>query len=225
MKKKLRINKVTKITQIKAIFSLLILLLVSSITCSVFAQQIPRASEQAKTELQQRLNKITQLHAVFTQKVFQDDFLIQEGKGEFWIKRPNLFRWQMSEPDSLSLISNGKTIWYYTPAIHQVSLMSFENSENTQLWQLLTNNKQNEAFWQNYTVTQKADHFYINPKDQTESRFELTLSKTGQLMQMVMIEADDQRTTYQLSAQSVQPIPLSYFEFKIPKGTTIDDHR
>lgn len=206
---------------------LTIILVNSLLMASIFAQQTVSmtTNDKAKIQLQSRLNKIKQLNAHFIQKVHQNGSFIQESKGELWLMRPNLFRWQIAEPDPLSIISDGKTIWYYTPEINQVTLMSASNSDNTQLLQILTDKDSDSAFWQNYSIAQKQDQFYLNPKDKTELRFELTILETGKLTHMTMIESDDQTTTYQLSGQNIQNIPLSRFNFKLPQNVTIDDQR
>ena len=39
----------------------------------------------------------------------------KENKGDIWVKRPNLMRWQTYKPDANLLVSNGKKFWFYTP--------------------------------------------------------------------------------------------------------------
>ena len=39
-----------------------------------------------------------------------------ETSGRIYIKRPSSFRWETHQPDPSIMISNGKKLWYYTPA-------------------------------------------------------------------------------------------------------------
>lgn len=181
------------------------------------------SSEGAKKELQMRLFKISFFSAQFKQEIYEDGFLTEEGEGEFWLSRPNLFNWQVKEPDPISIISDGKTIWYYTPEVAQVTLFSPQQIDKLQLFHLLTDVKSQS--WQDYTISQQDDRFLLIPKDPTLNRYELVISKKGELQQMIIAEAEDQKTIYSLTRQNHQKTPSSKFKFVVPKNVTIDDQR
>lgn len=72
--------------------------------------------------LKSRLDKVASFHASFTQKVTDaGGAAVQEGQGELWVKRPDLFNWHMTQPDESVLVSDGKTLWFYNPFVEQVS--------------------------------------------------------------------------------------------------------
>lgn len=205
---------------------IIFLLLMSS---SAFAQKITLndavskvQTQEAQAILQSRLNKMTQFYAQFHQKIYEDGFLIQEGKGQFWLKRPNLFYWEMQDPDASFIVSNGKTVWYYTPAIKQVTLMNFDQSVNGDLLQLLTDNQ--SVSWSQYQVSQTEQTFTLTPRDPAQMAFQLEIEPSGKLTKIVMIE-EDQTTEYALFNQSTRAIAPSKFEFEIPPKVTIDDQR
>ncbi len=48
------------------------------------------------------------------------------GRGDLWVKRPNLFNWHMTQPDESVLVSDGKTLWFYNPFVEQATATSAE---------------------------------------------------------------------------------------------------
>ena len=67
-------------------------LLTSFVASSVWAD--------AASDLKSRLDKVSSFHASFTQKVTDGSGnAVQEGQGDLWVKRPNLFNWHMTQPD------------------------------------------------------------------------------------------------------------------------------
>ena len=74
--------------------------------------------------LSSRLDKVNAFSANFTQKVISPDGeILVDGTGDLSIKRPNLFRWDTKTPDASLLVSDGKTVWYYSPFVEQVTAM------------------------------------------------------------------------------------------------------
>ena len=65
----------------------------------------------AASDLKSRLDKVSSFHASFTQKVTDGSGnAVQDGQGDLWVKRPNLFNWHMTQPDESILVSDGYNI-------------------------------------------------------------------------------------------------------------------
>lgn len=76
----------------------------------------------AASDLKSRLDKVSSFHASFTQKVTDGSGnAVQDGQGDLWVKRPNLFNWHMTQPDESVLVSDGKTLWFYNPFVEQAT--------------------------------------------------------------------------------------------------------
>ena len=89
-------------------------LLTSFVASSVWAD--------AASDLKSRLDKVSSFHASFTQKVTDGSGnAVQEGQGDLWVKRPNLFNWHMTQPDESILVSDGKTLWFFNPFVEQAT--------------------------------------------------------------------------------------------------------
>ncbi|SMY35786.1 Outer-membrane lipoprotein carrier protein precursor [Photobacterium malacitanum] len=176
--------------------------------------------------LSSRLDKVNAFSANFTQKVTSPDGeVLVNGTGDLSIKRPNLFRWATETPDKSLLVSDGKTVWYYSPFVEQVTAMWLKDATEQTPFVLLTRNSASD--WSKYNVAQLADTFTLTPKDKTSSmdKFVVTVSNTGQVRNFSVIETDGQRSKYVLSDFKRTTPAASLFTFTPPKGVELDDQR
>ena len=73
------------------------------------------------SELSNLLNKMNSLTGNFKQKVIdQNGAILQEVSGQFFLKKPNLFKWNYLEPVKSQLISDGELLYLYDPDLKQV---------------------------------------------------------------------------------------------------------
>ncbi|MGL4861477.1 MAG: outer membrane lipoprotein chaperone LolA [Enterobacteriaceae bacterium] len=179
------------------------------------------------SELQKRLNKVKSFHANFVQSVVSaDNTLIQNGKGELWIQRPNLFLWHTTEPDESVMVSDGKTLWFYNPFVEQVSAHWLDSATSDTPFMLIARNR--PADWREYRISQKGDDFKLEPvqgKKSNLQQFSITVTPEGTIKSFVAVEQDGQRNSYTLSQQNNGAIPATQFHFVLPKGVTLDDQR
>ncbi|GHA67040.1 outer-membrane lipoprotein carrier protein [Photobacterium aphoticum] len=177
-------------------------------------------------ELSTRLGKVNAFSADFKQTVISPDGdVLVEGEGDVSIKRPNLFRWNTETPDENVLISDGKTLWYYSPFIEQVTAMWLKDATEQTPFVLLTRNS--AADWQQYNVAQTADTFTLTPKSGASSmgKFVVTVAKSGDVRGFSVIEQDGQRSNFIFSKFTKQIPAASQFSFVPPKGVELDDQR
>lgn len=177
-----------------------------------------------KQLLQARLDKIQGFYAQFSQKVTNDDGgLIQDGAGEIWVNRPHFFNWTMNEPDETVIISNGQTVWFYTPLVEQVTVMDFSQVVDNNLLLLITNSYSDT--WNDYQVQRQQNNFILTPIQPMQQRYTITVLPTGMIANFAIIDTDGQRSYYELSHQTLGNVDTQKFEFVIPAGLTIDDQR
>ena len=169
-------------------------LLTSFVASSVWAD--------AASDLKSRLDKVSSFHASFTQKVTDGSGnAVQEGQGDLWVKRPNLFNWHMTQPDESILVSDGKTLWFYNPFVEQATATWLKDATSNTPFMLIARNQASD--WQQYNIKQTGDEFVLTPKGSNGNlkQFTINVSTNGTINQFGAVEQDDQRSSYQLKSQ------------------------
>ena len=112
-----------------------------AITCALLSSLVASSVwADAASDLKSRLDKVSSFHASFTQKVTDGSgAAVQEGQGDLWVKRPNLFNWHMTQPDESILVSDGKTLWFYNPFVEQATATWLKDATGNTLKQFTIN--------------------------------------------------------------------------------------
>ncbi len=179
-----------------------------------------------KSELSKRLSINEGFSADFSQQVISPEGeTVMEGEGTVEIARPSLFRWSTTFPDENLLVSDGKTLWYYSPFIEQVSIYWQEQAAEQTPFVLLTRNRASD--WDNYTVSQQGNEFTLIPTavDSTQGRFQINIDAKGIVQGFNVIEQDGQKGLFKFSNVKLGKPDTNRFTFSIPKGVEVDDQR
>ncbi|EJN6828574.1 outer membrane lipoprotein chaperone LolA [Vibrio cidicii] len=177
-------------------------------------------------ELSNRLAINDGFSAQFSQTVLSPEGeTIMEGEGTVEIARPSLFRWNTTFPDENLLVSDGKTLWYYSPFIEQVSIYWQEQATEQTPFVLLTRNRASD--WQNYRVEQQGNVFTLSPKavDSTQGKFQIDIDAKGIVNGFNVIEQDGQKGLFKFSQVKLGKPNADRFTFAIPEGVEVDDQR
>lgn len=196
------------------------------IVCLFVAVLEAQAIADDSNILQSRLNQVNSFYAIFTQRVTgTEGGIAQEGEGELWIKRPNLFNWHMIAPDESVLISDGKILWFYNPFVEQVTANWLKNTISHTPFMLITRNS--AADWCQYNVKQQGDIFSLVSKSDNSNlkQFTIKVTANGIIEGFTIVEQDGQCSAYELKNQKNGPVEKAKFHFTLPKGVTLDDQR
>lgn len=177
-------------------------------------------------ELSDRLQLTEGFSADFSQRVTSPEGdVVMEGEGDVEIARPSLFRWTTTLPDENTLVSDGKTLWYYSPFIEQVSIYWQEQATEQTPFVLLTRNRASD--WDNYHVVQQGDMFILTPTavDSNQGQFKLEIDEKGAVKGFSVIEQDGQISSFDFSNIDLNKPNANRFTFTIPKGVEVDDQR
>jgi outer membrane lipoprotein carrier protein len=72
--------------------------------------------------LEQAYGRMTDLTAQFSQTAFNKSLNTTiPAQGAVYLKRGGKLRWEYSEPTKQEIVSDGKTLWVYTPSLNQVN--------------------------------------------------------------------------------------------------------
>ena len=131
------------------IFTLLIGLLSVTVNAATDAQL-----------LKQKLAKFSIINAEFSQRVSSPEGkILNESSGTLAISRPGKFRWEVTSPEQELIVSDGKTMWMYSPFIEQVTLLNLSGAIAGTPFLLLSG--ANESQWANYQVTKSNKQFKV----------------------------------------------------------------
>ncbi len=179
-----------------------------------------------KDELNERLQLTEGFSADFKQQIVSPEGdVVMEGEGTVEIVRPSLFRWTTTQPDENVLVSDGKTLWYYSPLISQVSIYRQEQATEQTPFVLLTRNRASD--WDHYQVQQKDDVFTLIPTTagSNQGQFKLEIDKKGQVKGFTILEQDGQKSAFHFENMNFAKPKAERFTFVIPKGVEVDDQR
>ncbi len=179
-----------------------------------------------KDELNKRLAMNEGFSADFSQQVISPEGeTVMEGEGTVEIARPSLFRWSTTFPDENLLVSDGKTLWYYSPFIEQVSIYWQEQATEQTPFVLLTRNRASD--WDNYKISQKGNEFTLIPTavDSTQGQFQINIDAKGVVKGFNVIEQDGQKGLFTFSNVKLGKSKADRFTFTVPKGVEVDDQR
>ncbi|WP_019613473.1 outer membrane lipoprotein chaperone LolA [Psychromonas ossibalaenae] len=202
----------------KKIISLLFILL-------TLPQTVSAASDAQL--LKEKLAKFSVINAEFSQKIISPEGkLLNESKGQLTISRPGKFHWQVQTPEEELIVSDGKTMWYYTPFVEQVSIINLSDAiEGTPFVLLSGANKQQ---WADYSVKKDKNNFTVkdNKQQEQETTFVFEFNASDNVSKFVVIDAQEQRSEFELTHQPLsKKLETDYFTFTIPDGVEIDDQR
>ncbi|EIO5095334.1 outer membrane lipoprotein chaperone LolA [Vibrio parahaemolyticus] len=179
-----------------------------------------------KDELNKRLAMNEGFSADFSQQVISPEGeTVMEGEGSVEIARPSLFRWSTTFPDENLLVSDGKTLWYFSPFIEQVSIYWQEQATEQTPFVLLTRNRASD--WDNYKISQKGNEFTLIPTavDSTQGQFQINIDAKGVVKGFNVIEQDGQKGLFTFSNVKLGKPKADRFTFTVPKGVEVDDQR
>ncbi|WP_026972552.1 outer membrane lipoprotein chaperone LolA [Aliagarivorans marinus] len=177
-------------------------------------------------ELKQALGRFDAFSANFEQRVIDiDGNLVHQAEGELLLAKPAKLRWQQTFPEDDLIVSDGATLWYYSPFIEQVSIMDATSAVEHSPIVLLSD--QRDSTWQQYAIEREGEGYLLTSKeDALQARFWVKLDGQEQVERFDIIEQNGQRSEFVLSGLNTSPdYQISDFQFVIPDGTAVDDQR
>ncbi|MFV0448727.1 MAG: outer membrane lipoprotein chaperone LolA [Vibrio sp.] len=179
-----------------------------------------------KENLSERLALTEGFSAKFQQQVISPDGeIVMDGSGLVDIARPSLFRWETLEPDENLLVSDGKSLWYYSPFIEQVTIYNQEQAMEQTPFVLLTRNRASD--WDAYKVEQDNDVFTLTPiaVESNQGQFQITIDDKGVVKGFNVLEQDGQKSLFSFNDVKQQKPAMNRFTFEVPQGVEVDDQR
>jgi outer membrane lipoprotein carrier protein len=183
-------------------------------------------ANEAADELRTHLADLKGFQAQFKQTVIDADGVnIHQAEGKLSLARPAKLNWQQVMPEQDMIVSDGSTIWYYSPFVEQVTIMDASEAINQSPFILLADDRSES--WQNYQVEKQQQGFLVKSKDDPlQAAFWVKLNADNSISRFDIIESTGQRSQFDLEGFKANPsFSEKLFKFEIPKNTMIDDQR
>ena len=177
-------------------------------------------SANSHSELSEKLNKMKSLTGDFKQKVTdQNGAILQEVSGQFFFKKPNLFKWDYLKPLKSQLISDGELLYLYDPDLKQVVISQLKKIGGVSPAMLLVTNNVESLFKITTIRDKEIDWFKAVPHDPEKANFKEVFINFSQdtLNHMRIIDGFDNKTEIQfININQNTKINDAFFLFNTP---------
>ncbi|GAB1259138.1 outer membrane lipoprotein chaperone LolA [Aurantivibrio plasticivorans] len=182
------------------------------------------AESPAISQLSDLLSGVDSMEGSFKQTITdEENVIVEENNGQFWLKRPGNFRWEVSPPFAKTIVSDGKTLSTYDPDLEQLTIEAVNANVMESPMILLSGDV--DAIHQRYTVIAKEGKhaFELTPKrsDAIFTRLNVRFVD-GVLAEMTIFNTLGETQTYIFSELIINPeFKLNQFQFIPPENTDI----
>ncbi|MFT4978087.1 MAG: outer membrane lipoprotein carrier protein [Myxococcota bacterium] len=211
----------------------LALILAVSAAAPAHGEVLP--AEQVISAVEATYRDVTAIEAQFTQTVASSTLGESVQKGRLQLQRPKRARWEFTEPQKSAMITNGQTMWIWSPDENQVivtqDLSGSSSGSGSDLMVLLTDLSRIDEFF-TVEVGAGAEDVHVlklTPRDEglraQLSGLELVMARDGMLLRRLSFaDSFGQKTSLVFSGVQLNPtLPASQFDFTPPDGATIID--
>jgi len=203
---------------------------------SSFADQTPEgttvsgsADPADQTELiaaiERTYSDVSTVSASFTQ-VQRSVMGEVEQQGRLQIKRPRMARWEFEGPNSSQMVTNGSTVWVYTPATQQV-IETNSVGQTDGVMQLLDDlGRLEEHFEVTRFERPEGGYYLVDLEPRTAAnyrRIEVVFAPDGYVLHRVLV-VDAMDGEIELTFSDIeynQEMTDSDFEFVVPEGAQV----
>ena len=178
------------------------------------------------SELSNILNEMNSLTGNFKQKVLdQNGATLQEVSGQFFFKKPNLFKWNYLEPSKSQLISDGELLYLYDPDLKQVVISQLKKLGGVSPAMLLVNRDIKSLFEISIIKDKNGNNWFkAVPQEPEKANFKEVFINFFQkeLKSMRIIDSFDNTTEIQFIKVSLNTdINEAIFLFNTPEDIDI----
>jgi len=156
--------------------------------------------------------------------------MVQESSGDLFFKKPGKIRWNYEAPERQEIVSDGKTVWLYTPSLNQVMKTDFSTANQSKVASIFLSgmgnlNKDFDVSLEAVLESANTYKIVLIPKDRTDSVKSLVLTVDRISLHITSSELTD--IYGNITTVSFTDIRFdiemddSIFDFKPPAGVEI----
>ena len=171
--------------------------------------------------LSSRLDKLQTYQANFLQQTYNAaGKVVQSGRGQVYLQRPGLFRWQTNLPTQQIIIAKNNTLWTYDVDLEQVTKQPL-TSANDLATQILVGNSKRAL--NSFSIKQLDSNSYLLHPKAKSNLSAIKLRFSGNVMVTMEVKNSfDQLTKFKFSKiRFNKSISASKFSTRWPKSVDV----
>ncbi|CEP37020.1 MULTISPECIES: outer membrane lipoprotein chaperone LolA [Halomonadaceae] len=186
----------------------------------------PAFADDAAERLTERLDPLERYQADFEQQILDGSGeRMQSARGQMWLSRPGMLRWEVEAPYSQTVVSDGEDVYMYDPDLEQVTVQEMDDRVTHTPALLLSGSVDDlaESYEVFYEQDEGDDVFTLVPISADTLFEELSMVFEGEeLSELWMMDSTGQRTSITFSNITLNgDIAPDMFDFEIPEGTDV----
>ena len=186
----------------------------------------PVWADDAAERLTERLDPLESYQATFEQQILDGSGnRLQSARGEMWLSRPGMLRWEVEAPYSQIVVSDGDDVYMYDPDLEQVTVQAMDDRVTHTPALLLSGSVSDltESYEVFYEQDGGEDVFTLVPISADTLFEELSMVFDSEtLTELWMMDSTGQRTAITFNNITLNGnIDRSMFDFDIPEGTDV----
>lgn len=183
-------------------------------------------ASDAAERLTERLDPLESYHASFEQQILDGSGeRMQDARGEMWLSRPGMLRWEVEAPYTQTVVSDGDEVYLYDPDLEQVTVQALDDRVTHTPALLLSGrvSELTESYDVEYEEDGGDDVFTLVPVGADTLFEELQMTFDGDMLtELWMTDSTGQRTAIEFSnAVRNEQIDDERFEFEVPDGADV----
>jgi len=198
----------------------------NSIFWSVLVLPVSVLAGEGELLLERFLSQSKTMSADFVQTLRADDNeVLQESKGRFYLNRPGKFRWNYATPYQQEIVSDGEQVWIYDVDLKQVTVQKQSTSTgNTPMALMEGKLKLKQAY--DVSELDHRDGIYrlkLSSKSKDVDFSELIVGVNKQGLQFMQLKDQFEQTTdiVFVELELNKKLSSELFEFTPPEGVDV----
>lgn len=177
--------------------------------------------------VEKRYNHLRTLEVSFEQIYWAPGRPPRAERGIAYFRKPRLMRWEYHEPAGKLFVSDGSSVWFYSPLSRRVEKMPLRASGD---WRaplaVLMGELDFRRFFREFRGRHQDDAIWIQalPKQETAaySHVELLVGPDYSIRRLVIHGRDQSRMEFRFAGERLNPaVPMRLFRFQPPPGVEV----
>ena len=201
------------------------------VVCLAFAPVVfaDGALDRTLKAVEEHYNHAKTLQVLFTEEYTAEGRTRRPEKGMLVLRKPGRMRWDYTSPVGKLFISDGKTVYLYTPEAHRVERAPLKASEDMRapmafLLGKLDFSRDFKDFQTKQDGGETVVTAFANSDKLPYQKVEMAVTPAFEIRRLVVTGTDQSVLTFTFAGERVNPkVDDSVFRFHMPAGATMAD--